>query len=35
MTTLETLVFTSELDQRINDVFIQVKALKEEFEILV
>jgi nuclear cap-binding protein subunit 1 len=35
MTTLETLVFTPELDPRINDVFIQVKALKEEFEILV
>ncbi|CEP08839.1 hypothetical protein [Parasitella parasitica] len=35
MTTLETLVFTSELDQRINDIFIQVKTLKEEYEMLV
>ncbi|KAL7310634.1 Nuclear cap-binding protein subunit 1 [Mucor circinelloides] len=35
MVTLETLVFTSELDPRINDVFVQVKALKEEDEMLV
>lgn len=35
MTTLESLVFTSDLDPRINAVFNEVKALKQEFEILV
>jgi hypothetical protein len=35
MTTLESLVFTPELDKRITDVFVQVKALKQEFETLV
>lgn len=35
MTTLETLVFTSDLDPRINDVFAQVKTLKEEDELLI
>jgi nuclear cap-binding protein subunit 1 len=35
MTTLETLVFTSELDDRINQVFKEVKELKQEQEILV
>ncbi|KAG2230494.1 hypothetical protein INT48_009869 [Thamnidium elegans] len=35
MTTLETLVFTSDLDRRINDVFAEVKALKESYETLV
>lgn len=35
MTTLETLVFTPDLDQRINNVFAEVKALKHEYEVLV
>ncbi|KAI7896054.1 armadillo-type protein [Mucor mucedo] len=35
MTTLETLVFTPDLDPRINRVFAEVRALKHEFEVLV
>lgn len=35
MTTLETLVFTPDLDPRINYVFGEVRALKHEFEVLV
>lgn len=35
MTTLETLVFTPDLDSRINEVFAEVKALKESYETLV
>lgn len=35
MTTLESLVFTPELDKRITDVFAEVKILKQEFEVLV
>lgn len=35
MTTLETLVFTPDLDPRINAVFAQVRALKERSESLV
>ena len=35
MTTLETLVFTPDLDSRINGVFYQAKALKEEAEMVL
>ncbi|RCH93239.1 Component of the cap-binding complex (CBC), partial [Rhizopus stolonifer] len=35
MTTLETLVFTSDLDPRINQVFEQVKAFKQELDAIV
>jgi nuclear cap-binding protein subunit 1 len=35
MTTLETLVFTSDMDDRIIEVFSQVKALKQEEKVLV
>lgn len=35
MTTLETLVFTSDLDIRIQNVFNQIKTLKQENELLV
>ncbi|KAI8994905.1 armadillo-type protein [Pilobolus umbonatus] len=35
MTTLETLVFTSDLDKRITDVFTEVRELQEECDILV
>ncbi|KAI9476184.1 MAG: armadillo-type protein [Benjaminiella poitrasii] len=35
MATLETLVFTPDLDQRINGVFNEIKTLKQEYDALV